>query len=411
MESEPDHGQSHPSEGDDREVPVMAIGVGSELSMQTDALCSTASDPGEEQCQRVDQQQHQNALGTAGLGVLESEAELMGLQGSEAVLDTHANPVQVDGIEGGSVIQRQRVGDQPGFGFPLCVLARGRALGGTAVAIQMMSTFRRLVNDTQSAFERLVPADPEGTEIQRNRCGIGVERLAGQPIAFLLDQCPVPDPTEPMPAQRFDIPKPGTAKAGIGDDDGTNTFRQHLAQGQQKLVLHGARMLPRNRMDFLVDRQGKAMNPDRGPQQLQGAIRAQVRPVDDHHRLTLHPNQQFAQQTIDWQPFLLAMPVAQQAIHALDPMPHVTSAFQTSPQCRKRQSTAPKGAVDGCHQNRQTFGMNRRNRTMQEFLQHCGSVHGTVSVQGWSPITRDTSRAMREPKRSFNVTLLRNPMN
>lgn len=236
--------------------------------------------------QSVEQDEHQQTLSFAGLGMAQGVAEALILEVAEALLDLHALGVEAHDVLSRQVIERGRNDQQPGFGIGSgAVIAHGRFVGSGELATL---TIIQANPDQPEGFTVLL-GDVEMAEVFSGGAGLGVkvgyrdERFAPQG-GDMADAAQAGDDGK---TGGMGLPEPSDTESGVTDEDRLVGGGQHLAQLRQELTVRLGGLLIGKAEHAIQDWQRTRSHKTRCTQQMNGPIRFGVTPIYRQHRAPL----------------------------------------------------------------------------------------------------------------------------
>src|SRR5438093_984182 len=330
--------------------------------------------------QRANEQEDFPALGVAAACILQAQAPPLPFAVAEGFLNLHPQRVQLHDPLCCSVRVWQRSGNEPRVFVQLasalgqCPLTVGfpRAPWPTPVfpdqiELTGIGLFARQPAPTH------IPGSGGRTGIQ---CG-GIAPAWGLVESKLHF---VPDPPQPVPPVALHLPKPGAAKARVGHDDRSAVCGQDHLQIAQKAPVRPWVVVACQGIYFLIDRQ---CSPPHGHCRLKHQMlvpRLTIRPIDEKDGAGSVGQHPLRDRSINGDPFVLQMNVAQQAVDALNVVFDKGRGRQLPAQIRERQSAAGQQTLDHFDQGAQSRLMYRWTSVAQPFMQQSNPGHAASSL-------------------------------
>jgi len=154
------------------------------------------------------------------------------------------------------------------------------------------------------------------------RRGLAVERADVVPaLGFrvqVLDA--VTNTPDPIPTERFDVSEPGTAEAGIGDDDRNAVGRHHLMESVKEATMGVGVVITAQGMDFFVEREGAPADGQGGFEDEQFTAELAVAPIDDDDGTLGVSEEHRAECGIDSPALTVQMGITEEAVDGFDVM-------------------------------------------------------------------------------------------
>jgi hypothetical protein len=134
-----------------------------------------------------------------------------------------------------------------------------------------------------------------------------------------------------------------------------------------------------------------------------------IRPIDEEDRAGSFAQPPLRDRSIDGDPFVLQMGVAQQAVDALEVVFDKSRSLQLPPQIRERQSAAGQQAVDHFDQGAQSRPMDRWTSVSQPFMQqsHSGPAASSIAMERVATLIRSVGSMSINPLSSCPANLFR----
>ena len=153
-------------------------------------------------------------------------------------------------------------------------------------------------------------------------CGFAIERADVAPaLCFRLEVLDgVTNAPDPVPAKGFDISEPGSAKAGIGDDNRAAVRRHHRMESLKEAAMGAGVVVATYRMNFFVHRDGASADRYGGFENEQFTAELTIAPINDDDGALSARKEHRAECGVDTPALVVQMRITEQAVDGLDVM-------------------------------------------------------------------------------------------